>query len=211
MEPERNVIPMPKSEAHAAAAAAQPSPSPVSAFPAEAEAEHGSANNIDKIRDIIFGAQMRDYDKRFVRLEERLLKEAADLRDDTRRRFDTLETYIKNELAALAERLKADAHRRDELNDDLGRQLQETARGIERKLAHLDEQNDQAQRELRQQLLDQSKRLNDEIRQKYDELTAALAREASELRHDKTDRAALADLFTELAMRLNNQFHLPGE
>jgi hypothetical protein len=44
-----------------------------------------------------------------------------------------------------------------------------------------------------------------------DELSAKLAREAEELRNDKTDRAALADLFNELALRLNNQFRLPGE
>ena len=51
----------------------------------------------------------------------------------------------------------------------------------------------------------------DAIRRKHDEISAKLAREAEELRNDKTDRAALADLFTELALRLNNQFHLPGE
>jgi len=31
------------------------------------------------------------------------------------------------------------------------------------------------------------------------------------LRSDKADRVALSNLFTELAMRLNNEFKLPGE
>ena len=31
-----------------------------------------SAGNIDKIRDIIFGSNMRDYEQRFARLEETL-------------------------------------------------------------------------------------------------------------------------------------------
>ena len=38
--------------------------------------------NVDKIRDILFGSQMRDYDKKFARIEERLLKETADLREE---------------------------------------------------------------------------------------------------------------------------------
>ena len=38
----------------------------------------------------------------------------------------------------------------------------------------------------------------------------ALKREADELRLLKTDRAALAALFTEVAMRLNDEFDLPG-
>ena len=75
----------------------------------------------------------------------------------------------------------------------------------------LDELTAQNQRALRQQMLDQSKTINDELRRKYEELAASIAREAGELRHDKTDRAALADLFTEVALRLNNQFHIPGE
>ena len=41
------------------------------------------SGNVEKIRDILFGAQMRDYEKRFIRLEERMFKEMKDLRDDT--------------------------------------------------------------------------------------------------------------------------------
>jgi hypothetical protein len=100
---------------------------------------------------------MRDYDKRFVRLEERLMKESAELREETRQRFDGLESFLKNELAALSDRIKSEARQRDERNDELSRQLQETAKNIERKLGQLDDQTAQAQRELRQQLLEQSK------------------------------------------------------
>src|SRR5947209_5816204 len=64
--------------------------------------------NVDKIRDILFGTQMRDYEKRFVRLEEQLLKESADLREDLRRRFDSLEIYIKKEVESLTDRLKVE-------------------------------------------------------------------------------------------------------
>lgn len=199
MEPEGNVIPMPFNEATVAPAPEAPS------------AIESAGGNVDKIRDILFGSQMRDYDKRFARLEERLMKDSAELREETRQRFDALEGFLKNELAALADRLKSETRQRDERDDELARQLQDTAKNIERKLGQLDDQTAQTQRELRQQLLDQAKTLNDELRRKYDELSTKLAREADELRNDKTDRAALADLFTELALRLNNQFRLPGE
>lgn len=167
--------------------------------------------NIDKIREILFGVQMRDYEKRFSRLEERLLKESADLREDTRRRFDALETFIRKELDSLGDRLKSEQGTRDESVQELSRSLQETGKALERKIVQLDEQTSRNQSDLRQQILDQSKSLNDEIRQKYEELTAALEREAVELRHDKTDRSALAALFTEVALRLNNEFKIPGD
>lgn len=203
MEPEHNVIHLPINEAAVAQA-----PAPVSEAPGVPESAGG---NVDKIRDLLFGAQMRDYDKRFARLEERLLKESGELREETRQRFDALESFLKNELAALSDRIKSEARQRDERDDELSRQLQDTAKNIERKFGQFDDQTAQAQRELRQQLLEQSKALSEEIRRKHDELAAKLAREADELRNEKTDRAALADLFTELALRLNNQFRLPGE
>jgi DNA anti-recombination protein RmuC len=173
-------------------------------------ADLAGGGNIDKIRDILFGVQMRDYEKRFARLEERLIKESADLRDETRKRFDALELYIKQEFESLTERLTTEQNTRGEAVEALSQGIKDTARTFEKRTAQMDEQSTKSQRELRQQILDQSKNLNDEIRQKYEELTGALQREAADLRTDKTDRSALAALFTEVAMRLNNDFKIPG-
>ena len=169
------------------------------------------SGNIDKIRDILFGGQMRDYERRFARLEERVAKEAADLRDDTRRRFETLEAFIKQELQALGERLQSEQRARDEAVQNASRTLEETRQSLERKLAQFDEQSSRGQRDLRQQLLDQSKGLSDEIRQRHDELRAIIEREVAALGNDKTDRAALAGLFSEVALRLTNEFKIPGD
>jgi DNA anti-recombination protein RmuC len=174
------------------------------------DADLSGAGNIDKIRDILFGVQMRDYEKRFSRLEERLIKESNDLRDDTKKRFDALEQYLKQELESLNLLVTAEQNTRGEAVEALAQGIKDTARNFEKKTAQMDEQTTRSQRELRQQILDQSKSLNDEIRMKYEELTAALQREASELRTDKTDRASLAALFTEVALRLNNDFKIPG-
>ena len=174
------------------------------------DAELAGGGNIDKIRDILFGVQMRDYEKRFARLEERLVKEASDLRDDTRKRFDALELYVKQEFESLSGRLASEQSARGDAVEALSLGITDTARAFEKKTAQMDEQTAKTQSELRQQILDQSRSLNDSIRQKYEELTAALQREAADLRTDKTDRSALAALFTEVAMRLNNDFKIPG-
>jgi len=173
--------------------------------------EMTSPGNLEKVRDILFGAQMRDYDKRFNRLEERLVKEANEVRDETRRRFETLENYIKQEISALSERLKAENQQRIESGDEMTREMRDTAKSIGQRIGQLDEQMSQAHRDLREHILAQSRELADEIRRKHDEITAALTRESRDLRADKADRSALANLFTELAMRLNNDFKLPGD
>jgi hypothetical protein len=198
---ERNVIPMPIADSQPAHAAPQLNVVPDATSP----------GNLDKVRDILFGSQMRDYERRFIRLEEKLLKETADAREDARRRFDSLEGFIKQEIAALGDRLRAENQQRSQSAEDLTREMRDTARTLTQKINQLDDQAAQSNRELRQQLLDQSKSLADEIRQKYEELSASLSREARDLRNEKTDRAALANMFTELAMRLNNEFKLPGD
>lgn len=174
-------------------------------------AEMTTPGNLEKVRDILFGAQMRDYDKRFNRLEERLIKEANDVREETRRRFETLETYIKQEINALSDRLKAENQQRNESGEETTREMRDTAKSIGQRISQLDEQASQAHRDLREHILSQSRELADEIRRKHDEITAALTRESRDLRSDKADRSALANLFTELAMRLNNDFKLPGD
>lgn len=179
--------------------------------PSEVEADELSGGgSVDKIREILFGIQMRDYEKRFVRLEERLLKEASDLRDETKQRFDSLELYIKHELEALAERLVTEQKARTDSLEQLSSGVKDTFRSVDKKTSQMDEQTAKGQSELRQQMLDQSKSLSEDMRQKHSELLAALEREATELRTDKADRSALAALFTEVAMRLNNDFKIPG-
>ena len=156
--------------------------SPSAGKPQSDVGEAMGAGNVEKIRDILFGAQMRDYEKRFARLEKSMLKELDDLRDDTNKRFGSLEKYIKSEI--------------ESLND--------TTKSLEKKIGKADEKLTKNSRDLRKQILDQSKSLSDDIRKKHGETSAALERVAQELGNEKADRAALAELFTEMAMRLTN-------
>jgi len=162
------------------------------------------AGNIDKIRNILFGAHMRDIEKKFARLEGRILKEMTDLRQEVRKRADSLEEYINKEVESLDERLKAEQDARAESVKELSVELKDNAKSFEKQTGRLDEQLNKSARELRQQILEQSKSLSDEIRQKYDETVALLEQVTQELRTDKVDRTALSELFMEMAMRLPN-------
>ncbi|MDQ3950822.1 MAG: hypothetical protein M3282_10805, partial [Gemmatimonadota bacterium] len=66
-----------------------------------------SSANIDQLRDIIFGGQMREYERRFVRMEERIAKELADVREEVRDRCTALERYVGGELESITVDLRA--------------------------------------------------------------------------------------------------------
>jgi ABC-type transporter Mla subunit MlaD len=164
-----------------------------------------AAGNLDKVRDLIFGGQMRDYERKFARLEERLAKETADLRDEVRKRLAALETYMKTEVESLSERLRLEQDGRTSADKDLGRELRDTAQQLDQRLSQLDDLVARGQRDMRQQLHAQHQELGDDIRSRVEDVLVRLAHEAQELRSDKTDRKALAALLTEMAMRLNGE------
>ena len=173
-------------------------------------AEAATPASLDKVRDILFGSQMRDVERRFARLEERLLKETTDLKDDVRRRLDTLEAYMRRETESLESQIKSERGDRVDAHSGLSNELKETARSFERRATTIDEQQSKGQREIRQQMLEQHQRLSDDLRQKVEEILGTLARTANELRTDKADRATIAALLTEVAMRLTDEFRIPG-
>ena len=164
-----------------------------------------AAGNLDKVRDLLFGGQMRDYDRKFARLEERLVKETSELREEVKKRLGALESYMKSEVESLSDRLKAEQDSRSASAKDLARELRETAQQFEQKTSQLDDLVARTQRELRQQLHAQTQELAEDIRQRVEDVLARVAREAHDLRTEKADRGALAALLTEMAMRLTGE------
>jgi hypothetical protein len=170
----------------------------------------GGAGNVDKIRDILFGSQMRDYEARFARLEEALVKETVEIRETNRRRFDQIEAYIKKEFEAVQVRFKSERDERLDTSSLQSRELKELGEALSRRIRDLDDRSSTVERDLRSQLMQQARELTDEMVRSHDEIAALLDKRVRELTDKKTDRAALATLFTEVALRLNDQFTIPG-
>jgi len=195
-------------DGHAHERPAEPPPAETRA--ADPAASDNGAGNIDKIRDIIFGSHMRDYEQRFIRLEETLRKESLDIRDATRRHLEALETFVHKELAAQEARLNTERDERAMTNSRLAADLATQSSSLFRKIGEVENQEAQAKREIRNDLLQQSKELTNAIRTKGEELVALLEHRSQELEHAKTDRATLASLFSEVSLRLTDQFKVTG-
>ena len=166
--------------------------------------------NLEKVRDLLFGAQMRDMENHFARLEERLQKDLVELKDETRGRFESLEVFLRKEIESLTDQLRAEQEVRQQAVQTLTQELTETVKAFNQRTNQAEEHIVKAQRELRQHILDQSRSLRDEFWDRYRELSEATEHNVQELRAEKTDRATLAVLLTELAMRLGNEYLLPG-
>jgi DNA repair exonuclease SbcCD ATPase subunit len=192
------------SSAHAAKAAKSQESVATPAGTAEEQLAAGAAGNVDKIRDILFGAQIREYERRFVRMEEVMQRETSELRADVRKRLDTIEGFFKQEMQTIAERLRSEREERIEADREAAHQLGETNKALKKSVAQIEEALAAAQRELRQNLLDQSRQLSDEIGQTQTRLSSSLERRSSELQESKADRSTLAAILMEMAMRIGD-------
>src|SRR5688572_17665532 len=95
--------------------------------------ELGGGGNLDKVRELLFGDQMRDSERRLNRLEERLLKGHAELQADMRRRLESLEGFVQKEVESLTERLKSEQTTREETLTDLSQALHDMLKAFEKK------------------------------------------------------------------------------
>ena len=160
--------------------------------------------SVDKIRDILFGHQMRDYEKRFARMEEHLFNEINDLREATNKQLESVETFIKKEIELLNQQLRAEQEHNAEAAKALSIDIDTNIRTVTRRIDKQDEKHSKDSQDLRQQLLDQSKSLSDQIRKKHQESAKALQSNVEELRSEKVDRSALAQLLVEMAVRMSD-------
>lgn len=178
-----------------------------SATPLQESQEPGTGReNLEKIRDLLFGSQVRNLDNKLGRMDERILREIRDVRDELRNRLDSLEMYVKNELQTVVSRITSEHEQRSEALRQLTANLRDTAESFERRSAQLDNKVEEKSKEMREQLLVQAKRLSDDMMKKHDEATQFMEESAGRIRSEYVDRSNLSKLFTELAVRLDAAF-----
>lgn len=165
--------------------------------------------NVDKIRDILFGSQMRDYDSRIDAMEKRLVQAIERAARDMERRIERLDKFTRRELDKLSEQVKAE--RKDRVAEDKKNsgELSNLSEQVEAWFGEVDEQLAQESKDLRNSLHDQAEDLTAQLREAQSQLQAVLQKETEELQDVKVAREDLAELLTEVALRLNKDFKLP--
>ena len=78
-----------------------------------------SSSGVDKMRELLFGNQMQDYDKRFSILEERFQLRMRDLEAESSRGLSSLETTIKKQLESVAGQFREEKDLRSDGDKEL--------------------------------------------------------------------------------------------
>jgi len=167
------------------------------------EVKQETADSFAKVQELLFGVQFREHAQRISKLEESLVRVADELKQEWNRRFDSLESVMRQQVEALASQIKSEHEGRAQSISGLVHDLHELGKTVAASTAQLDQQTSTESRELRQRIADQQQTLSTEIRQKNDELSKAMEAALAELRREKVTRAVLAELFEKSAQSLS--------
>jgi len=186
--------------------AAAPAPP---ARPADLPPNDSAPESLDKVRDILFGGQMRAVEARLQGLEERIMREQAAIRSDLSKQLADVDAGAKRDVQTLTERLAAERTKRTEELKALSSELKEVLRSLEKRHVKLEELTGMADAEIRDHILQQSRATSVEIERLSQRITADLNREVTSLRTDKADVSALVGVFADMATRLGGDSRQP--
>lgn len=168
--------------------------------------ENGGAGDgvgVDKIRDLLFGNQMQDYDRRFSKLEERVLQRFKDVESEAKRNLEMYESNAKKQIDSLAGQLRTEKDSRADADKEIDRNLREQNQALEKQVRALSDQLSALERDVSDRINRNDHSLREEIKQKNEGVQMLIEKMFADLSNVKTDRNLLAGLFVEVAKALN--------
>jgi hypothetical protein len=164
---------------------------------------NGDPAGVDKIRDLLFGNQMQDYDRRFVKLEDRFLQRFKDIESETTRNLSAFESNAKKQVDSLATQFREEENARVDADKDLERTLREQNQALEKRIRSLSDQLAQLERDMADRITREAQALHDEIKEKNSDTRLTIEKMFGDLNGVKTDRNLLAGLLVEVARCLD--------
>jgi exonuclease VII large subunit len=165
--------------------------------------------NIDQIRDIIFGAHLREFGGRFEKVETDLSNLQQEMRDRDEDLKEFFSTELRLAIEAIEKRLKAFTNSTQEETSDLRLQADRLTKKVSASLQELDEEVDQLRQSAREEIGQTRDKLQDEVRNLKTNVFEELERQFSMLKTVKVSKEDMAEILFELGMRLRGSEFVP--
>lgn len=167
--------------------------------------------NLDQVRDILFGGQMRAVESRLARMEERIGHERDAMRADLEKQMAQLERYTKKEVEALGEKVAGERSKRADDLKALRLELRNSGQSLDKRLAKLDEVTTTADAELRTQLLEHGKTMAQRMKKLSEDFGKELERAIRQLQGEKADKASLVEVFSQVVVSMTDDLESHGD
>tara|TARA_R110002096_G_scaffold247552_2_gene439936 strand:- start:5093 stop:5680 length:588 start_codon:yes stop_codon:yes gene_type:complete len=175
---------------------------------AKAKTEDSDEADVGKIRDILFGAQMAEYEQRFKTLEATLERRVNAAVKDAAAQHQALQERLVGEVEKLTQSNTQEATERAEAIANLERSARDTAARIDERIAELDEHLAKESAEIRHELFESHQQVLAETKSLLATLDDVVQTSNQDLQDKKADRTELAGLFESFAQTLTRGFKI---
>lgn len=165
--------------------------------------------NIDQIRDIIFGAQLREYDNRLDKIESNLQLLQLEMRDRLEQIRSSFSTEFRTTVDGLEKKLKSVVLTTQEESVELRLQVDRLNRRFTGNIQTLDETLDSQTAALRGELAQTKTQLQTDVMQLRDLVLEELDKRFSQLSDTKVSKEDMAETLFALGMRLKGTEFIP--
>lgn len=165
--------------------------------------------NIDQIRDIIFGPQMREYDARLDQVRSDMEKHQQEFSDRLEHLKVSLSSEIRNVTEALEKKLKTFHTNHTEEETDLRQQVDRLNRKLNSGMESLDESLEAKTRSIKEELTETRDRYQGEILSLRDMIMSEIDEKAQQLQAGKVSRFDMAAALFEMGLRLQGEEFIP--
>ncbi|MBW4616419.1 MAG: DUF1664 domain-containing protein [Desmonostoc vinosum HA7617-LM4] len=165
--------------------------------------------NIDQIRDIIFGAQLREYDNRFNKLETDIARTQQEMRSHVEQLKASFSSELKAAVESIEKKLKLLSLSTQEETADLSQQIDRVNRKFSSTVQSLDEELDKQTSSIRDEISQNKNQTQEDITALRDLILEELDRRFSELTEAKVSKNDIAETLFALGMRLKGTELIP--
>ena len=169
----------------------------------EPSSANSEADNVDTIRDILFGNQMREFDRKFTQLEKNMSSDLDALRRETINQMDSLKSFIESEISILSSKLSNTEQTQIDELDKLDSTIQKHFQKVESKISTTNDTLDKLSHDNSQKFLKQSQDFNTNISEQMKEARERMDGHRNEMSSAKVDKTLLSELLNSLALQIN--------
>lgn len=178
---------------------------PASGNDSEAQSNHIDTRmgELDKVRSILFGEQIRMYEERMERMENGLKTDLAALRSDMKAQIKDMDERFKVQFDELIERLEKEVHSRETQDEAITRDLGQLTETFEDFKISQGKQLEALDGSLLATLESRTHNLETDLREKIEAMSAELKAGLDRLELSAVHRARFADLLSGLAREIS--------
>lgn len=165
--------------------------------------------NIDQIRDIIFGAQLREYDSRIDKVESNLALIQQEMRDRIEQTKTVYMTELRASVDSLEKKLKSLNMTVQNDNSEIRQTIDMVNKKFSGNLEALDNTLEKQTNDLHNELSETRNKLQDDIRSLRSYIFEELERRFSLINEGKVAKDDMADILFELGLRIKGTEFAP--